>query len=123
MVSKRFQNAKVILAYLFLGIIGFLYLCYLGETGPFTPDQKNRSLPVVMVTAGTLESVTVSEGLFSETSTIGLADGTHIRVKGAVNLWKAGAAVLNPSSESTDGTIQSTDIRQWCISGTCYQKR
>ncbi|MCW0309937.1 hypothetical protein [Pantoea ananatis] len=122
MVSKKYRYVKMLPYILTLVIITF-FMLYLFGKYPFTPENENHSFPTAMVTAGTLESVTVSEGLFSETSTIGLADGTHIRVKGAVNFWKAGTAVLNPSSESTDGTIQSTDIRQWCISGTCYQKR
>ncbi|MDQ1228424.1 hypothetical protein QE443_004685 [Pantoea ananatis] len=75
-----------------------------------------------MTTAGTLESVTVSEGVFSDTSTMVLADGTHIRVKGAVNPWTSGASVQHPVSKSKDNNKQKVENTQWCISGTCYSQ-
>ncbi|WP_210532006.1 hypothetical protein [Pantoea ananatis] len=108
-------------------IKGILFIIALGASVLISVPLSELMFPknysaMDMTTAGTLKSVTVSEGVFSDTSTIVLLDGTHISVKGAVNPWTLGEGVQHPVSTSKDSEKQKIITKQWCISGTCYSQ-
>ncbi|MCW0309943.1 hypothetical protein [Pantoea ananatis] len=104
---------------MFIGILLLLAVYVLAFWDEISDDLKSSSQPVQMVAAGSLESVNLTTGILKDVSTLILADGTRIRVKGAVSPWKPGAAVQHPASE-TDSKKQKIDNTQWCISEKCY---
>lgn len=81
-----------------------------------------KDVPTKKVVAGTLESVTVSSGIFSAdtTSELVLSDGTHVTVEGELNYWRRGSEVVHlvPVGEKADNR-DKTDSK-WCIGDECF---
>ncbi|MFN2098368.1 hypothetical protein ACKVM9_002200 [Pantoea agglomerans] len=85
-----------------------------------------KDVPTTKVVAGTLESVTVSRGLIfsdSDTSELVLSDGTHVTVKGAVDVWRRGSEVVHlvPVGEKADNRNKADN--KWCIGDECFWQK
>lgn len=85
-----------------------------------------KDVPTTKVIAGTLESVTVSRGLIfsdSDTSELVLSDGTHVTVKGAVDVWRRGTEVVHlvPVVEKADNRDKADS--KWCIGDECFWQK
>lgn len=85
-----------------------------------------KDVPTTKVKAGMLESVTVSRGLVfsdSDTSELVLSDGTHVTVKGAVDVWRRGSEVVHlvPVGEKADNRNKADS--KWCIGDECFWQK
>lgn len=85
-----------------------------------------RDVPTTKVTAGTLENVIVSrDHVFSDdnTSELVLSDGTHVTVKGTVNVWRRGSEVVHlvPKTEKENNSDKADN--KWCIGEECFWQK
>lgn len=84
-----------------------------------------KDVPTTKVTAGTLENVTVSRGLFSDSniSELVLNDGTHVSVKGAVNVWRRGSEVVHLVPVGNKADNRDKPDSKWCIGDECFWQK